>query len=295
MAQDLPPPRPSGAPPEARAERVELLAHLNAMLEPLMAGLGLVFLALLLVDYAGLAEGRGRVWLDRALWAVWAVFLVEFVARLAVAPSRLRFLRENWLGALSLALPFLRPLRALRAARALRSLSLVRLIGGVNRGMRVLRRVTGGRRFAYVGALTVLVTLAGAVGVLSFDRGAEGATIRTFGDALWWAAAMVTTINNEKYAVTAEARVLAILLRIYAVSIFGLITASIASYLVGREAEERPVPPPPITPELAALRDQLRLLEGDIAAVRSELRGPNGAGSDREGRVIAEERATERG
>jgi voltage-gated potassium channel len=105
--------------------------------------------------------------------------------------------------------------------------------------MRVLQRVARGRQFAYLAGLTVLVTLLSAVGVLFFDRGVEGATIRTFGDALWWAAAMVTTINNEAYAVSPEARLVALLLRVFAVSVFGLVTAAVASYFVGQQAEER--------------------------------------------------------
>ena len=76
------------------------------------------------------------------------MFLLDFMIPFAVAPSKRSFLRRNWLVALSLALPFPRPLRAFRAARALRSLSLARLLGGTNRGMRVLRQVTRGRQLA---------------------------------------------------------------------------------------------------------------------------------------------------
>lgn len=216
------------------AERFELLEHVSHLLDPIMTVLGLAFLALLLADFAGgsfTIAGSNR--LDDALTAIWVAFVVDFVLRLVIAPDTWGYLRRNWLTVLSLALPFLRPLRALRAARALRSMSLVRLLGGINRGMRLLQRVTRGRQFAYVGALTLLVTLVGAVGVRFFDRNVEGAPIQTFGDALWWSTAMVTTINNELYAVSLEARVIAILQRVYAVSVFGYITASIASYLIG--------------------------------------------------------------
>ncbi len=263
--------QPPGVDREARTaavrgERSELLEHLQDILEPTMAALGLVFLGLLLVDYASVdLGGGGRAWLDRALQVIWALFLIDFVIRFAVAPGKWVFLRRNWLAALSLALPFLRPLRVLRAARALRSLSLVRFLGGINRGMRVLRQVTRGRQFAYVGVLTVLVVVASAVGVLFFDREVEDAPIRSFGDAIWWSAAMVTTINNEKYVVSPEARTIAVLERVYAVSVFGFITASIASYLVGnqpgtgRDADDR-----------AALLAEVAALRRDLAAARRD-------------------------
>lgn len=261
-----------------RSERAELLEHLQAVLEPLMVGLGLVFLALLLLDFAGpdLSE-RGRRWLGDAMTAIWVAFLVDFAVRIVVAPSKLRFLRANWLGALSLALPFLRPLRVLRAARTVRPLSLVRLLGGINRGIRVLRRVTRGRQVAYVAALTGLVVLAGAVGVRFFDRGVEGAPIRTFGDALWWASALVTTVNSEKYAVSPEARVLAILMRVYAVSVFGLATAAVASYLIGAAASS------PAAGDDEALRAEIAALRRELAAVTAALASAASPGGAEDG------------
>ncbi len=297
-----PNPPPAGPPPTPRAtnpkraraepERFELLDHLQALTEPLMVVLGLVFLVLLLVDFAAPdLSAVQRTWLDRATIAIWAAFLVDFGVRFFVAPAKFRFLRENVLTMVSLALPFLRPLaafralRSLRALRAVRSLSLVRLLGGVNRGMRLLRRVTRGRQFVYVAALTVFVVLAGAAGGLYFDRGVPGAPIQSFGDALWWSATLMTTMNSEAYVVSPEARVIAVLQRLYAVSVFGLVTASIASYFVGRDAEARgesaPAPaatapatvPATAAPdaELAGLRTEVATLRREGAALREEL------------------------
>lgn len=271
---DREPAEPRATPPpedaDGQSERWELLGHLHRLLEPMMVILGVAFLVLLIVDFATTSPEQ-QLWLDRALTVIWAVFVAEFLLRFVIAPSKASFLRANWLSAASLVLPFLRPLRALRAVRAVRSLRLVRLLGGANRGMRVLQRVTGGRQIAYVGALTLLVTLLGAVGVLFFDRNAEGATIRTFGDALWWSAAMVTTVNNEKYAVTPEARVIAVLQRVFAVSIFGFVTASIASYLVGRQAEgQTPTDwdKPERRGELATLHEEQAALRREVTALR---------------------------
>lgn len=231
-----------------------------------MVGLGLIFLVLLLLDYSGTITGqREGFWLSRSLTVIWGIFLADFLLRFALAPNKQRFLKGNWLSAISLALPFLRPLRALRAVRAVRSLSLVRLLGGLNRGMRVLRRVTGGHQLAYLSGLTLVVVMAGAAGVWYFDRGVADSPISSFGDALWWSASMVTTINNEKFAVSAEARILAILLRIFAVSVFGFITATIATYLLGRDDAA--------TDEASAsdLSDQLEQLRREVSALRTAL------------------------
>lgn len=242
-----------------------------------MAALGVGFLALLLLDYTDTRLGPlDRAEIDLALQIIWVVFLVDFAVRFLIAPAKGLFLRQNWLGVLSLALPFLRPLRAFRAARAIRSLSLVRLLGGINRGIRVLRTVARGRQFAYVGGLTVLVVLAGAAGARYFDRGIEDAPIQSFGDALWWSAAMVTTINNEKYVVSTEARVIAILIRVFAVSVFGYVTASIASYLIGGATTTGAKPEDDV-----ALRAEIASLRRELALVRQALAASNGVSDGR--------------
>ncbi|HUG16164.1 MAG TPA: ion transporter [Thermomicrobiales bacterium] len=265
----------TATPDSEQAARFELLGHIQALLEPLMIALGIAFLAFLFVDLGGLVVGTPHaVLLSRTMFVIWAIFLADFLLRFIVAPEKLLFLRGNWLTVLSLAIPFLRPFRALRAIRAIRSLNLVRLLGGVNRGMRIARRVSQGHQFAYVGGLTVLVVLTGAVGVWFFDRGHPAATIDGFGSALWWSSTLITTINNEQYPVTLEARILAVLMRVYAVSVFGFITATIASYLV----EQRMQPSDNRFDAPDAGRDrQLEALRLEIHALRAELQSGNDA------------------
>lgn len=253
---------------EVTHERFELLYHVSAFLEPAMVVLGLVFLVLLLMEFASvpltiLGENR----LGDVLQLIWVIFLVDFLLRFVIAPSKGAYLRDNWLGALSLALPFLRPLRFLRVARAVRGMSLVRLLGGFNRAMRVLRRIMRGRQFAFVGMLTLIVALGGAVGVRYFDRGYPDSPIQTFGDALWWSSTLVTTMNSELYVVSTEARAIAFLQRLYALSIFGYITASIASYLIGSDVSSRED-----REHNAALMRELGQVRRELSDIRAEIR-----------------------
>ncbi len=279
----------------AEAERWELLGYIQAALEPAMVVLGLVFLLILLIDYSGadLTEAQ-RIWFDRASWAIYATFVIDFALRFVVAPSKPRYLRANWLTALSLVLPALRPLRALRALRALRgaraarSLSLVRLVGGTNRGIRVLRRVTRGQTFAYLVALSILVVLASATGVRYFDRGAEDAHVRSFGDALWWAATLVTTMGVGLETVSPEARVIGFLLRLYALSVFGYVTAAIATYFIGRDAEDREAAATgaaELSAEVIGLRREVSALRQELAQLRRELRSADGRAARHAGRA----------
>ena len=269
---------------ELAEERESLREQLFDWLDPVMTILGLVTAILLLVEFAADLSPRQAAWVGRAQQVIWAVFAVEFAVQFVLAPNKLRFLRTHWLAAISVPLPAFRAFRALRAARALRSLRLIRLIGGTNRAMKALRRILRGRQFGYLVAITVLAVAVGAVGSYFFKRDQAEASIRTFGDALWWAACMVTTINNEKYAVSPEGRVLAVLLRVYAAAIFGLVTANIASYFVGKRQEEAAAEGAVGAPDAAAMAEELRRLREEVQALTALLaRGapPEPAGGGR--------------
>src|SRR5690606_9988450 len=125
--------------------------------------------------------------------------------------------------------------RLLRTARAARSLRLLRVVSSTNRGMKALRASMGRRGLGYVVALTVLVTLAGAAGMYTFERdGTNG--FDSFGVALWWTAMIMTTLGSDYWPQTAEGRVLALLLALYAFAVFGYVTASLATFFIGRDA-----------------------------------------------------------
>jgi voltage-gated potassium channel len=90
----------------------------------------------------------------------------------------------------------------------------------------------------YVGGTAVVSLLLGAVAVLDAERGSPGANINTFGDALWWAASTVTTVGyGDRYPVTTEGRVIAVLLMLVGIALVGSITASVAAWFV-RSSEE---------------------------------------------------------
>ena len=223
---------------------------------------GIAWLALLVYE---LVAGEHRL-ATLASNVIWAAFLGEFVLRLGVAPHRGSFLRRNWVSALSLALPALRvlrvgrALRALRAARAIRSVRLVRIVTGLNRGVRGLKRVLARRKFGYVMAATALVTLAGAAGMYAFER--EAGTLSSYAEALWWTAMIMTTMGSERWPATPEGRVLCVLLATWAFAMFGYITATLATWFVGRDAPAGQRSIEALAHEVEALRRALERRNG---------------------------------
>jgi len=246
-----------------RDERWRVLEQLDDWLRVPMILLSLAWLVIVVIE---LAYGGGAL-LEVFGTAIWAVFIAEFLLRLAIAPDRLEFMKRNWLTVIALALPALRLFRAvrlLRAARALRGMRLVRIVGTANRSMKTLKATLARRRFGYVLALTALVVLLGAAGMLSFEPADEvDGGFTSYGDALWWTAMLVSTIGSAFWPVTMEGRLLSFLLSLYGLAVFGYITASFASFFVGRDAEEE-AGSIVESEELAALRDEIAALRRDL-------------------------------
>jgi voltage-gated potassium channel len=266
----------------AAHERLELQERLAAWLDLPLTALAFVMLGLLV---AQLLLPLGPAWQARvgqAQTAIWAIFVADFLLELLLAPSKGRYLRRNWLVAVSVVLPAFRTLRVLHVARALRGISLLRLLTTLNRGGRALEHVVRRGQLGYVLGLTVLVTLAGAAGAYFFELGEPNALIRTPGDALWWAATLITTVNSPLAVVTLEGRVIGLLLRVYALGVSGYVTAVIAVQLFGLGQQDQAIDPR----ALAELRDEVRSLRRELAEARLHGRA-NGEGEAREPRPVA--------
>jgi voltage-gated potassium channel len=227
---------------QIEGERWRLLVHLIRMLDPLMAALGIFWLLLTVIDLTGHLSPA----LVLANRVIWIVFVVDFAAEFLVAPRKGRYLRRHWLMAIALVLPALRVVRLIRFARVLRSLrgvNLVRTLTSANRAMFSLRATMRRRGFAYIMALTMLVTFAGAAGMYALEKDVPDPNgIHNFATALWWTAMIMTTMGSAYWPQTAEGRLLCVGLALYAFAMFGYITATVASFFVARDAERDNAP-----------------------------------------------------
>lgn len=239
--------------------------------------LGLLWLALLVVE---LIRGLPPL-LHAANIAIWALFLLDFLLRLLLAPARRTYLARNWLTALSLLVPALRAFRALRvvrllrAGRAVRGIRLVRIIASANRSIRAVGQAMQQRHLGYVLVITAVVVLAGSAGIYAFERAdaAQGeASIRTFGDALWWTTMIMTTLGTDYWPRTPEGRILCLLLALYAFAVFGYVTASLATLLIGADVRRGRLATLSSHDTNAVLQD----VQKQLAALRDEIRRRGG-------------------
>jgi voltage-gated potassium channel len=253
-------PEPKGDVPEDEQERWEVLTQLEDWLERPMLVLSFIWLSLVLIELLGTTSGvfelMGTI--------IWIIFILEFLLRFALAPRKIRFLRRNPITIIALAAPAFRFLRVLRLVRLGRGLRLVRIVGTANRGLGALRKSFDRRGLGYVLATTALVILLGAGGMLAFEpaRDVSGG-FTGYADALWWTAMLVSTMGSDFWPLTAEGRVLALLLSIYGLAVFGYITASFATFFIGQEAAAP-------DGEVGGARE-IAALRADITALREEL------------------------
>lgn len=219
-----------------------LLRQVEDWLEKPMIVLAFLWLALIIAEF---------IWdpppaVGWFVSAIWVIFILDFLLRFILAPRKTAYIKRNWLTAVSLLLPALRlfrivqSLRLLRAVRATRGLRLVRVVSSLNRGMHALRASMGRRGFSYVMTSTLIVSLVGAAGMYAFENILPGGGgFETYWDALWWTAMLLTTIGSEYWPQTTEGRLLCLFLSIYSLGILGYITATLASFFVGRDAESK--------------------------------------------------------
>ncbi len=242
-------------------QRSELLRQLERGLETPMVVLGFVWLALLTWE---LLHGLSPM-LEVVGLVIWTLFILHFGLEFLLAPRKAAYLRAHWLTALSLLLPALRVFRVVRIFRvvgAARGLRLLRVLTSLNRGMQALGASLGRRGFGYVVALTLIVTASGAAGMYAFENDSPGG-LHSYSEALWWTAMIMTTMGSAYWPQSPEGRVLCVVLALYAFGVFGYVTATLATFFVGRDAETA-------EGEVAGSAD-VRALRDEIAALRADL------------------------
>lgn len=198
------------------------------------------------------------------MWAAWVVFAVDYAVRLWLAPARGRWFVRHLLDLAMVVLPMLRPLRLLR---------LVTLLAIVHRSSGQSLR---GRVVIYATGATALLIGVAALAMLDAERHAQGAAITSYGTALWWAVETVTTVGYGDMApVTTTGRMIAGALMIGGIALLGIVTATLASWLVERVAEQDEAGQAATRKQVADLSEEVRALAArthrvDLASVDTD-------------------------
>lgn len=245
---------------ELAHERKKLLVSIEKLMEGPMVFLGFVWLLLLVIE---LVNGLSKP-LEYASLIIWVLFIIDFLLKFILAPKKGLYLKKSWLTAISLFIPALRVFRVFRIVRILRGLRgirIVRLVSSLNRSMKSLEATMKRRAFSYVLIITLIITFAGAAGMYAFEKPNPG--FESYGMALWWTSMRVITAGNEFNPMTTEGRGLAFLIALFGYTILGYITATFATFFIGRDAEEKDAP--------VAGSNEIKELKSDIRALSEKM------------------------
>ena len=175
--------------------------------EPVLLVLGFSFLAV--YAYQVLAQPTGAAY--DALSIIQALIYAFFVLDLAIAAA------------------------ILPAFRAFRVFGVLLVIRGFAPFFR-----TRASKVGLVVAVSLPLTLfTAAVAALEAERGVAGSNINTFGDAIWWSIASVTTVGyGDKFPITPDGRFIASLLMVVGIALFSALTALMAAWVMGERRLE---------------------------------------------------------
>jgi voltage-gated potassium channel len=201
-------------------------------------------------------------WIDTAICGV---FLFDFVFNLVKAENRWRYLVTwGWIDLVS-SVPRINVLGwvgFLRLGRIARVFRILRVLRGL-RATKVIAQLILDRRaesaFLAVCLVSALLTVSAAIGIMHIERPPVG-NINGPGDALWWALATITTVAyGDRFPVTPEGRMLAALLMIGGIGLFGTLSGFVTTWFLGptnRRQEE----------ELTKLRHEIEALRRAVEA-----------------------------
>lgn len=160
------------------------------------------------------------------------VFLIDFSKRFLQAENKLKFLQWGWIDLVS-SIPMLDFMRVGRAIRLIRLFRILRAFRSTRHLIQhIFKKRTKGTLTA-AAIIAILMIIFSSIAILQVETDSNS-NIKTAEDAIWWAYVTITTVGyGDKYPVTTEGRIIAIMLMTVGVGLFGTFTAYLASWFIG--------------------------------------------------------------
>jgi len=165
---------------------------------------------------------------------VCVLLLADFGMRFHKAESKSAFLKWGWIDLLA-SIPNVPFLRVGRLIRILRVIRLLRAIRATQKISSVLLKNKFQSGVTSVVLTSFLLVMFCSIAILICEQQDPSANIRTAGDAFWWSVSTITTVGyGDVYPVTPEGRILAMVLMVSGIGLFGILSGLAASFFVGQ-------------------------------------------------------------
>jgi voltage-gated potassium channel len=150
---------------------------------------------------------------------VWLLFAADYVIKIVLAERRAEYAAHHVPDLIAVILPFLRPVVQLTHQNSI----FFRRQTGAPQRTRIVMLAT---------AFAVLFVYSMALAVYDVEHEVPGATMKSFGDALWWACVTLFTVGyGDITPVTVPGRLYAVMLMVGGIAIIGTASAVVVSYL----------------------------------------------------------------
>ncbi len=164
------------------------------------------------------------------------IFLLHFGYKMVRSDSPWRYLRHHWIDLVA-SIPMVEPFRLARFLQVLRVIRLLRVARHT-----LLPTFKAKIQTTLATLMTVLLVVIGAAGLSIYlvEHDAPGAMIHSAEDALWWSLVTISTVGyGDFYPVTTTGRVIAVLLIMCGVSLFGVISGYLVSHFISPDEEDQ--------------------------------------------------------
>lgn len=164
-------------------------------------------------------------------FAICIVFFIDFCIQLYQAENKLKFMRWGWVDLVA-SIPMIDFFRIGRLFRFVRILRIVKAYKSLHEFLDsfFLNKAQGAINSAMI--VAILMTIFCSITILQVENHPDS-NITTAGNSLWWAFVTITTVGyGDYYPVTLEGRLIAVVLMVTGVGLFGTFTAFVASWFV---------------------------------------------------------------
>lgn len=192
--------------------------------------------------------------------AICFIFLGDFFWNIFTTDNKKEYLKWGWIDFIS-SVPMVGFLRWGRAFRVVRVLRLLRGVRSTKVLMQYWFRNRAKGAFSSVAFVSVMMLILSSIAILEVEK-SEVANIKTAGDAIWWSIVTITTVGyGDHYPVSTEGRIIAAVLMITGVGLFGTFAGFVASWFVGEQIDE----------EEEDIEVHIKELSNEIRQLRMEL------------------------
>jgi len=194
---------------------------------------------------------------DRIDFFVCLIFIGDFISNLIAAENKAAYLKWGWIDLVS-SIPSVQIFRWGRFARVIRIFRLLRAVRSTKQIVGFLFENRAKGAFASVAMISFALMIFSSITVLNCEINPDS-NIKTASDALWWSFVTITTVGyGDFYPTTHIGRMIAGVLMVAGIGLFGTFTAYVASYFIRPDDDKKE---DEILAEVRAIKQRLDLFE----------------------------------